>query len=289
MKLTEANCGEKIELTEAKQAMVKMLEALADVCEANGLRYYLDGGTLIGAARHKGFIPWDEDIDVMMPQEDCFRLKKITKGKIGEYRLSDPRDKEYVFTECWRVYDDRYVLYEDKRGTYKPLFIDIEPMVGFPDSQKETEYVFRKIILIRSLKNSSAGSIWYGRTIVRKIYHLLTLPIARIIGHDRLFDWMQKIKDERIFDESEYVGNMGSALNTWKGKVKRVDYTKPNKLEFEGRMYSVPGNYKEYLEPIYGKNCTTELPPESTRHSRNEYKIYRYKEDLTCHSKKKSH
>ena len=80
MKLTEANCGEKVELSEAKQAMVKMLETLADVCETNGLRYYLDGGTLIGAARHKGFIPWDDDIDVMMPKPDCIKLKKIGVG-----------------------------------------------------------------------------------------------------------------------------------------------------------------------------------------------------------------
>lgn len=80
MKLTEANCGEKVGLAEAKQAMVKMLEVLADVCEANGLRYYLDGGTLIGAARHKGFIPWDDDVDVMMPKPDCGKLKKIGGG-----------------------------------------------------------------------------------------------------------------------------------------------------------------------------------------------------------------
>lgn len=80
MKLTDANCGEKIELAEAKAAMVKMLETLADICEANGLRYYLDGGTLIGAARHKGFIPWDDDIDVMMPKPDVEKLKKISGG-----------------------------------------------------------------------------------------------------------------------------------------------------------------------------------------------------------------
>ncbi len=277
MRLKAENCGEKVDIDEAKVSMIMMLEAFADVCEANGLRYYLDGGTLIGAARHKGFIPWDEDIDVMMPQKDCFKLKEITGGKIGNYRLSDPRDKEYVFTECWRIYDDRYVLYEDMRGTYKPLFIDIEPMVGFPESQEETEKVFRRIVFIRSLKNSAAGSVWYGKTLSRKIYHLLIFPIARLIGHDRLFDLMQSIKDRLDFDESEYVGNMGSGANTWKGKVRRVDYTRPNKLEFEGRMYSVPGNYKEYLEPIYGKNCTTELPPENTRHSKNDYKIYRYR------------
>ena len=277
--LSGINCGEIVSVDEAKQGQVRMLSALADICEANGLRYYLDGGTLIGAARHKGFIPWDEDIDVMMPQADCFKLKELTGGNIQGYHLSDPRDKEYPYTECWRIYDKNYVLYEDYRKTYKPLFIDIEPMVGFPESQEETERVFKKIIWIRRFKNCSTGNIWFGTSLGKKIYHLALTPIARLIGHDRLFDMSQKIKDRLDFDESEYVGNMGSSLNTWKGKVRREEYTRPNQLEFEGRMYSVPGNYKEYLEPIYGKNCTTELPPENTRHSKNEYKIYRYKDE----------
>ena len=276
-KLGRENCGEEVSFSEAKAVMLDMLNKLADACEENHLRYYLDGGTLIGAARHKGFIPWDEDIDVMMPQKDCFALKKATGGKIGPYRLSDPRDKEYVFTECWRIYDDRYVLYENYRKTYKPLFIDIEPMVGFPESQEETEKVFGKIIRIRRLKNSSAGNIWYGTSFGKKIFHLVTMPAARIIGHDRLFDMMQKIKDRLDFDESEYIGNMGSSLNTWKGKARRVEYTAPMKLEFEGRMFSVPGNYEAYLEPIYGKTCTRELPPVESRVSKNDYKIYRYK------------
>lgn len=80
MKFTNADCGEKVDISEAKESMLKMLEALADVCEKNGIRYYLDGGTLIGAARHKGFIPWDDDIDVMMPKPDCLKLKRMFGG-----------------------------------------------------------------------------------------------------------------------------------------------------------------------------------------------------------------
>ena len=80
--LGRKNCGENVSVEEVKRTQVDMLKTLADICEENGIRYYLDGGTLIGAARHKGFIPWDEDIDVMMPQNDCFKLKELTKGKI---------------------------------------------------------------------------------------------------------------------------------------------------------------------------------------------------------------
>ena len=71
---------------------------------------------------------------------------------------------------------------------------------------------------------------------------------------------------------------MGSPVAEWRGKVRREDYTRPNRLEFEGRMYSVPGNYIEYLEPLYGKNCTTELPPVEKRQANHSEEVYRYKE-----------
>lgn len=273
------NCGDTVTIKEARGVMLDMLNSLADLCERNGLRYYLDGGTLIGAVRHKGFIPWDEDIDVMMPQPDCIRLKEITKGQIGRFRLADPGDMDFDFTECWRIYDDSYICHEDLIGTYKPLFMDIEPMVGFPKGELATRWVFYRLILLRVLRNSAEGSIWHGAHFATKVLHFVLRPIARLIGAKRLYMEMQRIKDRRDFDESEYVGNMGSSKHTWHGKVRREEYTRPNQCEFEGRMYSVPGNIVTYLEPLYGKNCTTELPPENSRHSPHDYQIYRYKEN----------
>ena len=69
---------------------------------------------------------------------------------------------------------------------------------------------------------------------------------------------------------------MCSPVAEWRGKVRREDYTRQNSLEFEGRMYSVPGNYVEYLEPLYGKNCTTELPPLDKRQANHIEEVYRY-------------
>ena len=261
MKLTADNIGERVGIVEAKQQMLDMLEKLADVCESNGLRYYLDGGTLIGAARHKGFIPWDDDIDVMMPKSDCLKLKQITGGRIGEYVLSDPMDKEYELSECWRLYDNKYIVKSDFNGTLKPLWIDIEPMVGFPDTKKEIRITFRKLKIYRMLLQCVAGNLWHGSTLFRKVVHLVLRPFVSLIGYNRIFNMLEKTKDQYAFDEKEYVGNMCSPVAQWRGMVRREDYIKPRQLEFEGRMYSVPGNYIDYLEPLYGKNCTTELPP----------------------------
>lgn len=187
-------------------------------------------------------------------------------------------DREYEFAECWRLYDEDYVVKNLFNGTLKPLWVDIEPMVGFPDTQKEIEKTFRKLRIYRVLLQSSAGNLWHGTTWFRKIIHLVLRPVANAIGYDRIFGRIEAIKDRYGFEEKEYVGNMCSPVGLWYGKVRRIDYTRPNRLEFEGRMYSVPGNYEEYLEPLYGKNCTTKLPPPNQQVTNHTQEIYRYVE-----------
>lgn len=280
--LTQQNCGEKISLDEKKKAMLDILNAFVKCCEENGIRYWLDGGTLIGAARHKGFIPWDDDIDVMIPRSDVKKLKEITGGWIGPYYLIDPDERIYDFDEQWRLCDGRYVVKSLISGVYRPLFIDILPMVGFPDSQEDVEKIFRKLKHLRFIRQWAGGALWHGATFPRKVYHLVMRPIGLLIGYDRIMDKIEKIKNIYEFDEKEYVGNMCSAVAEWRGKVRREDYTKLNSLEFEGRMYSVPGNYVEYLEPLYGKNCTTELPPPEKRRANHTEEVYRYVEKGSC-------
>lgn len=92
------NCGERITLEEKKTVMVDMLSAFADCCEQNGIRHWLGGGTLIGTVRHKGFIPWDDDIDVMIPRTDVKKLRTIIGGKIGRYLPIDLDEKKNLRT-----------------------------------------------------------------------------------------------------------------------------------------------------------------------------------------------
>ncbi len=276
--LNQNNCGEPVTLEEKKAVMIEMLDTLVEYFKSYGIRYWLDGGTLIGAARHKGFIPWDDDIDVMVPRTDILKLMKATGGHIGKYQLVDPAEKVNAFTEHWRLYNADYVVKSTNMGVYRPLWIDVLPVVGFPDSQKDVEKVFHKLRVLRILLQCSAGKLWHGTSFAARLLHLMMRPICKLIGYNRIFDRIESLKNRYTFDEKEYVGNMGSPVATWHGKVKREEYTKPNQLEFEGKMYSVPGNYVEYLEGLYGKNCTTELPPEEKRVTNHTEIVYRYKE-----------
>lgn len=270
------NRKDEVGFSDIKPELIKMLEAVADTCEEHGLRYYLDGGTLIGAARHKGFIPWDDDIDVMIPLPDLKRLKEITGGRIGKYYLVDPAEDKFNYDEVWRFCCDDYVYYNPENGISRPMFIDLLPMVGFSDDMNETVKTFKKLIFYRNLlKCCGRGKWWWGRNAFTKTIHLCMRPFVKLIGPNRIFRKLEAAKDQYDFDAQEYVGNMCAVNALWKGKVRREDYTRPNQLEFEGRMYSVPGNYIEYLTPLYGANCTTELPPKEKRQSNHCMKIYR--------------
>lgn len=262
-------------MNEIQTELLVLLKEFDRICRDNQIKYSLHGGTLLGAVRDHGFIPWDDDIDIMMPKSDCKKLKEITGGIIENYKLEDPMDMEYEFSECWRLYDEKYLVKNTLLGTIKPLWIDIEPMVGFPDNQNEIKKTFRKLRFYRILLQCTAGKIWHGKNIFTKIFHLIFRPVTKLIGYEYIFNRIEQIKDKYTFDEKEYVGNMCSPVALWRGKVRREDYTKQKQLEFEGRMYSVPGNYIEYLEPLYGKNCTTELPPENKRISIHTSEIYK--------------
>ena len=276
--LNENNCGEEIFMNDLRPEMLKMLEELACFCEENQIRYYLDGGTLIGAARHKGFIPWDYDIDIMMPRPDCLKLKEISGGKIGKYRVVDPSEKEYELAEPYRLYNDDYVVYNTSIGTYKPLWIDIECMVGFPETQSEIKKTFKRLRIYRGFCSSLVGKAWRGKKLKKKILRVMVRPIARIAGYDYFFDKMEKEKYKYDFDSSTYVGNTASPKAKWKGLVRKEEYVKPCKLEFEGRMYCVPGNYLDYLLPLYGPDCTTTLPPPQKRRISRAFRFYKYKD-----------
>ncbi len=110
-KMTKADCGAELPQSAARAIQLDMLQTLAQFCDENSLRYYLSGGTLLGAIRHRGFIPWDDDIDINIPRPDCERLLALTGGKLGSYVFTGPdMDGFCPVCECFRLYAPKAVL-----------------------------------------------------------------------------------------------------------------------------------------------------------------------------------
>ena len=185
VKYDKSNCGEEVSLEEVKSKLVDMLLVLADYCEKNGIRYYLSGGTLLGAIRHKGFIPWDDDIDINMPRPDCEKLQKISGGVIGNYKLVRPSGNAVCVKHFWRLYDES-VLLEDsiqknnKKNVYYPIFIDIFPIEGLPADDKATKKHYNSMELGKKMLNCTTGSLFHGKNLPAKIFHFVCRPIAML-------------------------------------------------------------------------------------------------------------
>ena len=162
-------------LQELQKCEFEILVDFQKFCDENHLRYYLCGGTLIGAIRHKGFIPWDDDIDVMMPRPDLDRFIDLNpNGKLNDHVNIDKMElNENAISAITRLYDTRTeVTFTNKRVCQKfGCWIDIFPLDGLEDmiiSERQGYFKIYKFLMIRNLEREgvtnflqSCSIVWY--------------------------------------------------------------------------------------------------------------------------------
>jgi len=245
----------KIELEELKQIQLDILKEVHNFCVEHGLRYSLGGGTLLGAVRHKGYIPWDDDIDIMMPRPDYTVFVKEFNGYkphlvCGAYE----NDKKYMYPFT-KVYDNRTILKAVKHIKPIGINIDVFPIDGFPESEKETEIFMRNYSLWRMLLYFKlvTGGTWKG-----KFMNFFTklLPLSLIQKK------LNKIIQKYDFEKSLFTGAVcGSYL--LKEKNPKFVFAEYVELPFENLKFKAIKQYDIYLLNHYGNYM--ELPPMDKR------------------------
>lgn len=264
---------------EARDLQIRMLDTIVAFCEENNLRYFLSGGTLLGAVRHKGFIPWDDDIDINMPRPDAEKMYKISGGKIGEFELSHPETDPYSPACQWfRCYStdviiENYYGGASKKPFYHPIFVDIFPIDGFPKDKKETRHFCHKLILIRKMLGVSWHKGIMGKNRKAYVAHALAYFPSKVIGYKKWKRWFQDLAKHYSFEDCDYVGVTTTIQYLEREKVKKSDYIKPVLVEFEGKKYVAPGNYDTYLTQLYRNYM--ELPPLDKQKSDHYFKMYK--------------
>ncbi|WP_162311656.1 LicD family protein [Pseudoxanthomonas broegbernensis] len=253
-------------LADVQQRAFEVLCALVDFLDAEGIGYFLIGGTLLGALRHRGFIPWDDDIDIGIPRADYRRLlqalPRLPPGLKAAHPRNDPRTP-YPFLV---VSDTASRLVIDYARPYdRGIGVDVFPLDAVPQAGWQQALLWRGIALFRAMTmNKQAG--YYRRRIPwrqRPRYALLTLLSA----------WVPRRVLFRAYDTwTSSAGNRGSLLlgNLYglyghRELVPAQVFGAGSKVHFQGRMFRAPARPEEYLHAVYGDFMR--LPPTTDRHS----------------------
>lgn len=261
----------EISFEETKKIELDILVDVAKFCDEHGLRYYLAYGTLIGAIRHKGFIPWDDDIDITMPRADYNEFLRTYNAEGKVYRVTNPRDKNSRHTFA-KVTDTRTVKIEPMVDYAEPLGIDVDifPLDGMPDDEVVYEKWYAELydlyekFTVKCLKGS-----YYPRFTTR-----LKLKAKQLFypSRKRIMDKAQALHEKYPYETSEYVGSMECQWN-WKGnRNKKELYADAVEVDFEGLKFKAPVGYDAVLRGIYGDYM--ELPPEEKRVTHHTNKMY---------------
>lgn len=257
---------------EIKQIELALLDDIVAICEQYHLRYFLAYGTLLGAVRHKGFIPWDDDIDIYMLREDYDKLIVIMADKPkGNHRmLSMYNDHEY-FYEFAKIVDKRTFIQTSNlmENHHEGVWVDIFPLDNTPKFRRLFKWILNIIVAFRIL------SVY--QTFPKGKFPSFLFPmwmISKMIG-PRFF---LKLSDKmaRCFKPSDEVGYMCS-MGVSKFSFPKRWCSETTLLDFEGKKYVAFKEYDQYLRHQYGNYM--ELPSEDKRVS---HPINAYWRDDIC-------
>lgn len=252
---------EKLTLKEVQELSLGVLIDIAKFCDENNLTYFLACGTLLGAIRHKGFIPWDDDVDIMMPRPDYNRF--LNEYKSDRYKICKPSEGRFYFA---KVYDSTTEKIESGIDTKKfynlGVDVDIFPLDGMINDDKVIKRIYKKECFLEMLLRLANQPIFYRSNKLKAINRL----IPRIIGSKNLVKMIEKNAQKYPYEKSEYVVRMRRSAHGFTGALKKSIYDKAY-AEFEAHMFCVPKGYDEWLTRFYGNYM--ELPPKEKRITHN--------------------
>lgn len=256
----------KLSLSEIKQCEFDILLNFDLICKEHRLKYYLAGGTLLGAIRHKGFIPWDDDIDICMPRKDYLRFIEIFKNCCNNEHLSIKSNILNNFDAPFaKIVDNRTIVdnkYSDE-NINKHLWIDILPVDGLPDDIEIVKKIYNQCDFYRKLLMLQDAKLGEGTTAIKKYCKYVLKPLACLYGKGKCIERIEELAAQYPYDECNYVGIITWGLYGSGERMPKEGFEKSIEVEFEGHKFPAFSCWDSYLTGLYGDYM--QLPPVEKR------------------------
>ena len=254
-------------LSPLQDKILEIFKEVKAILDRHHLRYFALGGTCIGAVRHRGFIPWDDDLDIVLPDKDYYRFLELAPKELPPYMaLYLSYEQRHRSSLEAKVHDMRTTFIEEAEinhpEDYKGVFIDIFRMGGTPEDAKERAAFCRRFRNYKRLNEKRRTDFCHMQQFRSKLLWVAALPL-RVLPYNFWSDKIMRMTDRYPYDEHSYV-----AL-TWEAKMeKRLEkreeiYGETIELPFEDTTIACPANYDKFLRDIFGDYM--QLPPEEER------------------------
>lgn len=256
----------KIGLDELKEIQLDILDHVSKFCEAKGIRFFLDSGTLLGAIRHKGYIPWDDDIDIGMLRPDYERFIKTFNAENSRYQFYSIENNPKFYYPFGKVLDTETLLYEpDENGLKLSVNIDVFVYDNAPLDKRLLERGYNKRDFYRTLSQLRTIHTRPRGNFIRRSAVYAVRAILKVFPKNFFVKKIVKVA-KSFKTETGYIGNFTGYERIL---CEKTIFDKSIEVEFENKKYPAPIGYDKWLKALYGDYM--QLPPEDKRVSHHSF------------------
>lgn len=255
-------------------ASLAIYAEVAKICERHGLRYYATDGTAIGAVRHKGFIPWDDDFDISMPRPDYEKFKQFAKDELPPYlKWVDWHNTPEMSVLFGKVQDCRrdYVVDLESRVGHllsNGVFIDVFPIDGYPMSKIAQKWIRISSVIPQCIIRFKSMDFSQQTAKGRLVWFLGALLSCLLpwVSKTRCMAFLEHALVRYQYDDHEFTGRSCSDASVLRrAPLRRSAWGRPTPHEFDASEVMLPEDPDAYLRNEYVKWHYMTLPPESAR------------------------
>lgn len=256
-----------------RKAQLYIAKEIRRICEKHNIHYFLDCGSMLGAVRHKGFIPWDDDMDIGMVKADYDKFLMVAPDELGEDFFLDNYDSNddcaLVFSKV-RLKGTEYLEDKgDENRIHNEIFVDVFPYYWISDNEIERKIEGAMMAIFSQAILSKCGyKVWKGDGFIKRVKFIPTDVIGFFLSKRKMFAIINNLYNKHSSTKRMCI-HAGSCYGYWFfDKDVFDDFVD---AEFEGDMFKIPSRYDDYLKQAYGNYM--ELPPIEKRITHNIKKL----------------